>query len=208
MVTKGRKRELAKDEWVTSTLSLWQWIVDRKKIFYPLVSLIFLCGISYVAYLNFQQNQFIKASETLIQAKSSEDYQKIIEKYSGTGSAAIALKSLAQEAMVENKWQEALNYLNQFSSEYQKHPLIQYIQIQIGFCMEKLNKYGELDAFFDELVQNYQSKPQETLILMSYANSLFRRNQAQKALLTYQKVIKFDDSVWKLEAEKRVQQLS
>src|SRR3954471_19621876 len=65
-----------------------------------------LAGLSYVAYQVYTARRAAESTATLAAAKSSQDYQRVIERYPKSEAAASAFLLLGEQQRTEKKYGE------------------------------------------------------------------------------------------------------
>jgi TolA-binding protein len=164
------------------------WLQHRTKIIL-LVGLVVLgaavYGITEWARIQKQEG----SSRLLAEAKSVEDYRKVIADYPGTAAAGDAYILLGAKLRDEGKYDESTTALKTFAEQYPKHELLSGAWTSIAANLEAQGKADEALATYQRVSTSYATSFSAPLALMNQARILQAQGKTEEARKIYEQVV-------------------
>lgn len=164
------------------------WIKHQSKI-------LLLLGVFVVALGGYALSQFIRdkrnasAQALLANAKSADDYRKVISDYSGSNPAGDAYLLLAEKLRAEGKIDESSTALHTFIDKYAAHPLISGAWTSLATNLEQQGKADEALSIYQKVSTNYANSFSAPLALLGQARLLAQKGKTEDARRIYEQVI-------------------
>lgn len=156
-------------------------------------------GITMYRYQ--QQSAREHASELLINARSFDDLQHIIDQYAKTPSAPLALLGLAAERYREGQYELAQLHYNQFIERHPDHPMRAAAELGLAYCEEAFGFAGQAMARYHQFGQTHPDHYLLPLAVFGQARCLALMNQAEQAVRLYESFLEENpDSPWRAQA--------
>src|SRR5437867_507374 len=106
---------------------------DTHKNKFILYGLLLIAGLAAFVIYQISTNHNLIESQALYQnAKTAEDYRRLIDQYPRSVVAANAYLVLAEKLRDDRKYEEALAILRKFTAQFPEHPLIGGASLSIG----------------------------------------------------------------------------
>ena len=156
-----------------------------------------------------QQNETRKEqSSAFYNAKSSADWQALIAKYPGTIVAGNAQLLLADKLRDENKLDEALAVLSDFTKTAGSHPLIAQGWLSYAGTLEAKGDAAKAAQTYGNIAGQYSSTEAAPAALASQARLVRKSGDNKKAREIYENIVqRFPTSVWSEEAKQEIDRL-
>jgi TolA-binding protein len=183
------------------------WIQYRRTI----VFLVVLLLVALLAFAIFQFVQFREretAARDLANAKTVDDYRRVVTQHANSMAAGNALLLLAEQLRKENKIVESTAALQQFIEKYPEHPLISGAWVSLAVNLERQEKLDEALANYQKVVAGYPTSFSAPAALLAQARIFKSKGKIDEAKRAYETVIaQFGDSVLARVAMQESQQL-
>ena len=140
-----------------------------------------LGGLGYTGYELYTARRAADASALLAGAKSAQDYEQVIERYPGSGSAASAYLLLAAQERVKKNYAEANAALHKFIDQFPKHELITTAWMGVAANLESLGKSDEALSTYQRLATEYPQSFNAPLALLAEVPFLKAKNKIDEA---------------------------
>jgi TolA-binding protein len=164
------------------------WIEHKTKVL-ALSSVLAACLAAYGIYQYASQRAQDAAAADFAQAKSADDFRKVIQSHSSSPVAANAALLLAEQLRNEGKLDEAATTLRKFTTEHPSHPLISGAWNSIATTLEAQGKTDEAIATYQKVIATYPSSFAAPVAMMSQARIHHSRSEDDKARQIYDQVI-------------------
>lgn len=164
------------------------WIKHQSKIL--LLLGLFVVALGGYAISEFVRNKHAAAAQTaLANAKSADDYRKVIADYSGSMPAGDAYLLLAEKLRAEGKLDESSTTLHTFIDKYASHPLISGAWTSLATNLEQQGKVDEALGIYQKVSTNYANTFSAPLALLSQARLLNQKGKTEDARRIYEQVV-------------------
>ena len=156
------------------------WMRFQKEIAAALI-VILLAIAGYAGYRLYANRRDSTAAEALGNAKAQQDYEQVIERYSGTPAGASAYLVLAQKQREEKKFAEANATLQKFTDKYPEHDFVPTARLTMAANLESLGKPDEALAIYQQVAQKYPNSYHGPLALISQVPLLKAKGKTDEA---------------------------
>jgi len=164
------------------------WIKHQSKI-------LLLLGVFVVALGGYALSEFIRnkrnasAQSLLANAKSADDYRKVISDYSGSNPAGDAYLLLAAKQRAEGKIDDSSATLHTFIDKIPQHPLISGAWTSLAANLEQQGKADEALSIYQKVSTNYANSFSAPLALLGQARLLAQKGKTEDARRIYEQVM-------------------
>lgn len=155
---------------------------DQYKV--PIIALavvLVLAGLGFAGYELYTAHRDSEASARLAAAKSPQDFQQVIDQYSGSEAAASAYLLLADQQRAKKNYAEANNTLHKFIAQFPKHQLITTAWMGVAANLQSSGKNDEALSTYQRLVTEYPQSYNAPLALLAEVPLLKAKNQIEEA---------------------------
>jgi TolA-binding protein len=156
------------------------WLRFQKEIAAALVIAV-LAIIGFAGYRFYTNRRDSKAAELLGSARTAEDYQGVIARYSGTPAGASAYLLLAEKQRNEKKFAEANATLKEFIDKNPEHDFAPTAQLAMAANLEAMGKNDEALAIYQQVAAKYPNSFAAPLALISEVPLLKEKNRIEDA---------------------------
>jgi predicted negative regulator of RcsB-dependent stress response len=156
------------------------WDTHKNEILAALV-IVFLAIAGFVGYRIYSTQRDSSAAELLAAAKKPEDFQKVINQFSGTPACATAYLLLANEQRNGKKFAEANMTLEQFVAKFPKHELVTTAHMGMAANLESLGRKDDALTTYQRLIANYPKDFNVPLAMLSQVHLLVETNKIEEA---------------------------
>lgn len=165
--------------------------------FRKLVWLFAFLVIAIIAYGFIRHQSTLKANEAaeaFTSAKTVEDCDLVISRYSGTNAAANALLLKADLLWDQNKKTTAVEVLKEFTSKNSSHPLFVHTLLGLGTKLDAMGDRKEARAIFERIVNEFASNEVAPLAQVRLGDLLWADGKQDEAKKAYEDLaVKFPD---------------
>ena len=149
-----------------------------------------------------------KADTALIKATNSEELQAIIDNYSSTKAAPVALIALARKNFNEGNVDVAETLYTQFTTDYSKHDLLPQAELNVIMCKEAKGQFGDAHTLYNDFIQKNKGSFLVPSAMMGKARCLQALDQTAEAKVVYEDiVINFPNTGWSFSAQAELKAL-
>lgn len=156
------------------------WLRFQKEIAAALIIAV-LAMIGYAGYRFYANQRDSKAAELLGGAKTTEEYQAVIARYSGTPAGASAYLLLARKQSAEKKFAEANASLQTFVDKNPEHEFAPTAQLMMAANLEAMGKNDEALAIYQQVAAKYPNSYSAPLAMISQVPLLKAKNRTEDA---------------------------
>lgn len=156
------------------------WLRFQKEIAAALIIAI-LAMIGFAGYRFYVNRRDSNAADLLGNARTQQDYQNVIAKYSGTPAGASAYLLLADKERNEKKFAEANGTLKDFVDKYPDHELAPTAQLAMAANLEAMGKNDEALAIYQQVATKYSNSFSAPLAMISQVPLLKAKNRNEEA---------------------------
>lgn len=126
------------------------WIRYRKE-FVALLAFAILAMIAFGGYQFYRERREAAASTVMGAARTSSDFQAVIDHYSDTAAAADAYLLLADEQRKNAKFTEANTSLHRFIERFPQHQLVSTARMAMAANLESMGKHDEAFVIYQQI---------------------------------------------------------
>jgi TolA-binding protein len=149
-----------------------------------------------------------RADAALMQARSAQDLQAVVDDYASTPAAPIALMGLAREKFNAGLFDEADALYATFTKKHGDHELAAQAELNLIACKEAKGQFGDAHLLFGEFAKKHKGSYLEPAALMGRARCLEALDQLDEAQITYEDIIvNFPESSWAQLAESNLKMI-
>jgi TolA-binding protein len=140
-----------------------------------------LGGLGYVGYQVYSARRTADSTALLDAAKSSQDYQQVIERYPKSDAAASAYLLLGEQQRTDKKYAEANVTLHKFIDQFPQHNLITTAWMGIAANLESLGKSDDALTTYQKIATDYPQSFNAPLALMAEVPLFKAKNKTEDA---------------------------
>jgi predicted negative regulator of RcsB-dependent stress response len=156
------------------------WMRFQKEIAAALIIAV-LSIFGFAGYRFYVYQHDSKAAELLGNARTEQDYQDVIARYSGTPAGATAYLLLADKQRNEKKFAEANATLKEFIDKNPDHNFAPTAQVAMAANLEAIGKNDEALAIYQQTAAKYPNSFIAPLALISEVPLLKAKNRIEDA---------------------------
>src|SRR5436309_2857797 len=156
------------------------WLRYQKEIAAALIVIV-LAVVGYAGYRIYQNRRDARAAEMLGGAKTPQEYQDVIARYSGTPAGASANLLLAEKLRNEKKFAEANSALHNFIDKNPEHEFLPTAQLMMAANLEDMGKDEEALAVYQQVAMKYPNSFSAPLAMVSEVPLLKAKNRIEDA---------------------------
>ena len=180
-------------------------LVFLKKYTKPVaIGLAVICAIVLVDKF-FKTKRYQKeanADIALMNARSADDLQKVLNDYASTPSGPMALMALAREKFNAGKIDEAEALYTRFSKKYGNNELAIQAELNLIACKESRGQLQDAQLLYGEFAGKHAHSYLAPSALMSKARCLETLGELDEARIVYEDIkVNFPDSIWSRQAD-------
>jgi TolA-binding protein len=164
------------------------WIQHKGKI-------LLFTGLFVVALAAYGISEYVRMKRTaaaeaqFANAKTVEDFRKVITDYNGTAPAGNAYLLLAEKLRAEGKIDESSKELHTFIDKYPEHPLLSGAWTSLAANLEAQGKVDEALATYQKISTSFANSFSAPLALLAQARLLVQKGKPDDARRIYEQVI-------------------
>jgi predicted negative regulator of RcsB-dependent stress response len=183
------------------------WIQYRRTIlFFVVLLLVALLSFAVFQLVQFRERE--SAARELANAKTVEDFRRVVAEHPNSAAGGNALLVLADKLRSENKFDESNAALQQFIEKHPEHPLVSGAWMSLAVNLEKQEKTDEALANYQKVVASYPTSFSAPAAFLAQARIFKTKGKIDEAKRAYETVIaQFGDSVLARVAMQESQQL-
>ncbi|HEX8373265.1 MAG TPA: tetratricopeptide repeat protein [Chthoniobacterales bacterium] len=168
-----------------------------------------LVALAAWAFFQYQQVQTGKEqSAAFFAAKAPDDWKALIVKYPGSLVAGHSQLLLADKLRDQNKLDEALQVLGDFTKSGATHPLIAQGWLSYAATLELKGETAKAQQAYATIAAQYGTTDAAPAALSAQARLAKTAGDTKKARETYQDIVtRFPASMWAQEAQQQIGQL-
>lgn len=213
------KEELRKDEIVSTTVKVIQFIKTRKKLVQYIGIVILSVGVLVAVGLMWWNNRQAKAIDKIDQANALYDqnqnkearelYQAIVNEFRYTDSAAEALFYIGNCDFNLGEYDKAIETYRTYLKKYPNKLLASFAYESIGLCQEEKGDYKWAIETYRQLIEKYPQNFILPKIYLDLGRCYLALNDKAEAQKQYQKILDFyPNSVWVAQAKDKITALN
>jgi TolA-binding protein len=181
------------------------WIEHKSKVLLYgglLVAALAGCGFYEISAERAQA----EARRVFAEAKSADDFRKVVQQFPKTVVAGDARLILAGQLREEKKYDEALAILRAFVADSQQHPLISSAWLSLGETLEASGKADEALDIYQQTATKFPDSYAAPMSMTSRAKLLQSQGKIEEAKRTYESVMsQYPESIFSQEAKRDLQ---
>lgn len=163
------------------------WIEHQKKVI-AAVGIICLLLVSWGVYQLNERRSREAAQSAFANAKTTDDYRKVIADHPRSVVAANAQLLMAEALRKEGKLDEAVALLRKFTEGNTTHPMISGAWHSLAVTLEAQGKTEEALATYQKVATTYQKSYSAPLALLAQAR-IHAKSQPDQARRLYEQVL-------------------
>jgi len=144
-------------------------------------AVLLLGGLGFAGYELYLARRAANATALLGEAKSAQDYERMIERYPGSSPAASAYLLLAAEQRANKNYAEANVTLQKFIDQFPKHELITTAWMGMAANLESLGKNDQALSTYERIATEYPQSFNAPLALVAQVPFLKAKNKTEEA---------------------------
>lgn len=193
------KKQAFEQQEVKEVLSFIQKYAKPSAI---ILAVILIVVMADKIFKNQRHQKDTRADAELLQARTVQDYQAIVDDYSSTPAGPVALMALAKEKFNAGQIDEALALYTTFIKKNGHHELVEQAKLNLIACKESKEQFGDAHLLYSEFAEQHKGTYLEPVALMGKARCLEALNQLNEAQTAYEDIIvNFPESSWSQLAE-------
>lgn len=170
------------------SLRLFNAVYPYRKAIISSVFLLLIAGLLIGGWFSYRDWRSKKAMELLRTAKDGNDYENLVNHYSGTPASAVAMIRLGELKWRENEYAQAREIYERFIKIYPKSVLAPFVKNLIGECFLQEKKFTESDNVFNSLLSDSANNFIHSIVQMNLARLIAARGDVQKAVEHFKKL--------------------
>ena len=171
------------------------WEEHKQKIL--LYGALFLAALFIFGIYQYTSERKLSEAQNLFaQAKSPDDYRKIIQQFPRSVSAANAQMLLADQLRSDKKYDEAVATLRALIDQSPEYPLLSGAWLSLAATLEQQGKNDEALDMYQQVASKFTDSYAAPLALMAQANLLKTKGKIDEAKQAFERVLsQFPDSL-------------
>lgn len=183
------------------------WIRHKSKIMLY-AALLIVALLSWSIFEYSKRSAQAAAGQAFANAKTADDFRKVIEQHSGSIPAGNAHLMLAQQLLSENKHDEATATLRQFTERFPEHPLFPGSWVALGVSLEAQGKPDEALASYQKVSTGFPNSYGAYAALLAQGRIFKDKGRTDDAKRALESVVsQAPQSGFAQEATRQLQQL-
>jgi predicted negative regulator of RcsB-dependent stress response len=183
------------------------WLKYKTEIV-AVIIIALLAGLGFGGYRLYASQQASAAASRLGDAKTSQEYQAVIESYPNTPAAASASLLLAELQRNEKKFAEANTTLRSFIDKHPDHEFVPTAKMAIAANLETMGKMDEALAEYQQIAASYSKNFNAPLALISEVGLLKAKDRTDEARQICERIMtEFRESLLASEAARQLRLL-
>jgi len=183
------------------------WYRFRNEIL-ATIGIVLVALIGYGGYRFYSNHRESAAADLLGNAKTTQQYQQVIDHYGDTNAGATAYLLLAQAQRSEGKFSESNNTLQAFVDKNLKHEFIPTARMAIAANLESMGKVDEALATYQRVAADYPKSFDAPMALIMQVSILKAKKQDDAARRICETVLtQYRESIWASEAMRELRSL-
>jgi predicted negative regulator of RcsB-dependent stress response len=172
------------------------------------VIVLLLGGLGFAGYQAYSHHRGSEAAAQLAAARTPQEFQQVIDRYSGTDAAASAYLLLAEQQRNEKKYTDANATFHKFIDAFPKHELVTTAWMGVAANLISLGKNDEALSTYQRLVAEYPQSFNAPLALLAEVPLLKANGRTDEARRACETIIsQYRQSIVVSEALRELQQL-
>lgn len=132
-------------------------------------------------YQQHTQSQSQKAAVSLSTARTAEDYENVVRRYSGTAVNVPALLKAAKAYYDQNEFDKAIEKYDAFKNRYPNHELVDVAEVGRLHCLEAKQQFAEALPGFTEFAAKKTDHYLRPQAMLGRARCLARMGRTEEA---------------------------
>jgi TolA-binding protein len=184
------------------------WYLHKTKII-GLTILFIVALVGYTAYELTQRSAREAANKAFAEAKTADDYKKVIADHPDQIAAGNAQLKLAELYRDEGKYDEAITVLRTFTEKHPAHPLIAGGWLGLGQNAEAAGKIDEALTQYQKILTTFPTSYAAPFALLSQGRLQKAKGQNDAAKRTFEQVIsQYKMTFFEFEAKRELDALN
>lgn len=164
----------------------------RKLVWLFVIVVLVICAYGFISHQS--KVKANEAAEAFTAAKTVEDCDLVISRYSGTNAAANALLMKADLLWDQNKKTSAIEALREFTTKHADHPLAVNALLGLGTKLDSMGDRKEAQAVFERITREFSSSEAAPLAQIRLGDILWAEGKQDEAKKAYEELaVKFAD---------------
>jgi predicted negative regulator of RcsB-dependent stress response len=165
---------------------------SRKLVWLFIIAVVALCAFAFIHHQN--TLKAYEAAEAFTGAKTVEDCDLVISRYSGTAAAANALLLKADLLWEQNKKSTAVEALKEFTTKDASNPLAVFALLGLGSKLDAMGESKEAQAVFERITKEFASSEAAPLAQVRLGDLLWAQGKSDEAKKAYEELaVKYPD---------------
>ncbi len=158
--------------------------------------------LGYMVYSNYRVSLAERAAQGLMVARTPQELEEVVNKYSSTPAAPVAMLSLASTYLHGGQYQLSREIYTRFQNEYPKHDMYATAEMGLAYCAESEGNLEDALQRFTTFVDNHPEHFLMQLALFSRARCMEQLGRYSDAKAVYEDFIAaHPESRWVPQAE-------
>jgi TolA-binding protein len=163
------------------------WFLHKTKIV-ALAALFVVALAGYTIFEITQRNARESANKAFAQAKTADDYRKVIAEHPGQMAAGNAQLELADLLRKEGKYDEANTMLRSFIEQHPTHPLLAGAWLGLGQNAEAAGKADEALTQYQKILTTFPNSYAAPIALLAQGRIQKAKGQTDAAKRSFEQV--------------------
>ena len=147
-------------------------------------------------------NKEAAADTALLEARTTEELQDIVDDYASTPSSPVAMMEPARKRFNNGQVEEAEELYRRFISKHSGHELALQAELNLITCKEARGQFGEAHLLYGRFAEDHAGSFLAPAAILGQARCLEALDQLDEAQIAYEDVIvKFPETTWSRIAE-------
>lgn len=160
------------------------------------------------SYTQYKTKRLATAEQLMSTAKTPQDIEEIVKRYSSTPTAPVALLGLAKTSFNNGNIEQSREYYNQFIKKYKRHEMRPIADLGLAYCTEAAGDFGAAAQQFQALLDAHPDHYLQAPTTLGLASSLAQAQQSDKARIILEDFLAENiNTPWAGPAEIALQQL-
>lgn len=183
------------------------WL-KHQKVITALLVIAILSMVGFAGYRFYSDRQEAAAAGLLASAKSPQDYEQVVARYSGTPAGESAYLLLAEAQRKDKRFAEANATLNTFVSKYPKHELEAAARMAMATNLESMGKNDDALLIYQKTAADFPKSYIAPFALLAEVEILKEKGRTDEARRICENIMtQYSDSIAKAEANRQLRLL-
>ncbi len=160
-------------------------------------------------YANHKATMMAKAEKALMAAQTPQELEDLVNEYSSTPTAPIALLDLAKTYFNGGDTEKARAQYKRFLKKYKKHEMEPVAELGLAYCTEADGNFDDAATQFSDFAKKHSTSYLHPQAILSVARCMQQANRTDEARIVLEDFLAENgDSAWAGTAQNELQSIN